>query len=179
MQWIPWLILFALMSCLYLVEPRQHRLQQPGRVKGSSKTPACLDERGNQVDWYIAYKFPDLSAQKRPFDTGFAYAYITSDRLSAGNQHNDNDSYWTISSLLVSDRQSLIMQTLALAYQDRPDGNPNSIFYSDQPPKEDKNDTSGNTSRAHAKGVLLIDDITGRSIWLTHSVSPSLGSYLI
>lgn len=40
--------------------------------------PACLDEQGNRVDWYIAYKFPQLRDQGYPLNTGFAYAYISS-----------------------------------------------------------------------------------------------------
>lgn len=167
------MLTFVLLTCLQQVEPRRQNRQHQQGHSGDSPAPACLNENGNPIDWYIAYKFPDLSSQRSPFNTGFAYAYITSDRLKSANQHNGNtDSYWTVSSLLISDKQSLIMRTLASAFKGRPHGNPNSIFYNDQPPKEDRNDTSsGNTSRAHAKGVILIDDISGRSIWLTHSVS--------
>lgn len=136
-----------------------------------ASAPNCFDESGNPVDWYIAYKFPDLSDQKGIFSTGFAYAYITSDQQqpSRGRQVSSNKSEWIISERLINDNRSMVMRTLAIAYQGKASDNPNSIFYNDQPPKD--NETTSSRSRAHSKGVVLIDDITGRGIWLTHSVS--------
>lgn len=46
--------------------------------RGDDASPSCLDEDGNQVDWFIAYKFPSMRDQPQPFKSGLSYAYITS-----------------------------------------------------------------------------------------------------
>lgn len=194
----------------------------------SQEVPSCLDEDGNQVDWFIAYKIPSLSDQPEPFNSGYAYAYITSENVKnvdpmssaikadadldsvvflnrfknlllkylglsnifSGNKIHQNkmadhvkvssndNLYWTISAKLISDPDSIIMRTLEVAYSKdgaRKSSNNklNSIFYNDQPPQssEDEDEKSNNYSRAHAKGVVLIDDVSGDGLWLTHSVS--------
>lgn len=188
--------------------------------------PSCLDEDGKPVDWFIAYKFPDLSEQVEPFNTGYAYAYITSDSIktkspsfrsraedsmeqsatnartilkqTAGGQNRasrkrnhgnrvrnttasgdeattsrpklkGDDYYWTISGKLITDSKSAVLRTLAVAYSDKRD-KINSIYYNDGPPESKiDEDPSPSRRKAHAKGVVIMDDITGNSIWLSHS----------
>jgi len=183
---------------------------------GETNIPSCYDEDGNPVDWFIAYKFPTIEKQGFPFNTGYAYAYITSENVKAVDPtawsapaNTDLNSVvflnefrrllmkyigfsvqprkpskaradglasgnlqWTISGKKISDEKSIVMRTLAIAYENKK--NINSIYYNDGVPKQWRG-ASSNSARAHAKGAVLIDDITGDGIWLTHSVrgSPS------
>lgn len=50
-------------------------------IVATQSVPTCLDDDGKPVDWYIVYKMPLLQSDGAPFDTGFAYAYITSDNV--------------------------------------------------------------------------------------------------
>lgn len=197
----------------------------------AQQSPSCVDEDGNLVDWYIAYKMPALSNQPAPFNTGYAYAYITSDNVKGVDpiasplrndadldsviflnkfknlllkylgfsnpfseqkvnkqkktdyqKLNNNSLYWTISAKLISDPDSMIMRTLEVAYDKKRSKKSsgsklNSIFYNDQPPLSDDEEEKFYANRAHAKGVILIDDVTGNGVWLTHSVSLFLVNY--
>lgn len=209
--------------------------------------PACLDEQGDPVDWYIAYKFPQLSNDVEPFKSGYAYGYITSDMvtqrdptawsalrdvdldsivflnqfrrllvkylgypmpvrkptvdlsgmrtISRGKDRNNlksapvevpaevkDDLSWTISENLITDPKSIVMRTLSPAYvlkKGEALHDLNSIYYNDGPPeKVDKEGNAlpslSNGARAHAKGVLLIDEKSQNGVWLTHSVSKQI-----
>lgn len=82
---------------------------------------------------------------------------------------------WVASDIEISDPNSIVMRTLAVAhdknsrklnsvyYNDNPDGTDGIVYSKDEKPKY-------NERRAHAKGVLLMDDISGDGVWLTHSV---------
>lgn len=199
--------------------------------KIDSVQPTCLDEDGNPVDWYIAYKFPELNHQPAPFDSGFAYAYITSDSIRGkspyswskptgdietksfgsdpekakeGEEHREptgflnsfksfwkkifglsdktkqerhrrssarasDELYWTLSAKHITDPKSIVLRTLAIAYSRN--SSLNSILYNDGPPKDVGVSNHSSQSKAHAKGVVLMDEDSGRSLWLTHSVS--------
>lgn len=197
----------------------------------NSATPTCIDDDGNPVDWYIAYKLPHLAGQGAPFNTGFAYAYITSESVKEKDPHfwddepesddNDPDSddfiesfrglllnyigsskihtrkakltlknkvypkkvpfrgtegtlYFTVSDKLITDSKSMILRTLALAYDKKRGSALSTIIYNDGAPDNRDEDSTGarsNVLRAHAKGTVVIDDVSGDSLWLTHSVS--------
>lgn len=197
-----------------------------GLVKGQT----CLDEDGNPVDWYIAYKLPIIADHGELYKSGLAYIYITSENIkhkdsntwsvpdtsdsetinfltafkelfleyvgysrrltrnqkiaisssrekkigdnvqaSSTSKENDSDYYWTISAKHITDPKSIILRSLAIAY-DKKRAGLNSIFYNDAPPgSEDEEGTKSNSVRAHAKGALLFNEVTGDSIWLSHS----------
>lgn len=69
-----------------------------GQVSAKGEV-GCFDEDGQSVDWYIGYKFP-RSPGKGEFDTGYVYAYITSndvqepvnDNLQTERRAEDPDS---------------------------------------------------------------------------------------
>lgn len=51
---------------------------------------SCLDEDGKSVDWFIAYKFPEIrESTNAGVKSGYAYGYITSDQ-SKGNRFKLN-----------------------------------------------------------------------------------------
>lgn len=138
-------------------------------LKTNQRAPSCFDDEGKPVDWFIGYKIPVLPNQEYPFNTGFSYAYITSDSMANQNRKKTDSESWTVSEKLLDDPESMLSRTLAAAYTENP--NLNSIFYSDQPPKKgDGSMTRHSLNRAHSKGVLLMDDLSGKSIWLVHSV---------
>lgn len=127
---------------------------------------SCQDEDGQFVDWFIAYKFPKLSDYGHPFDTGFSYAYITG--------KNDTLKQWTTSSKLITDAHSVVMRSMSVAYTGKATGKINSLYYNDGPPEVSSYvSKSASHSKAHAKGALIMDDITRDALWLTHSVSYS------
>lgn len=183
-------------------------------VKADQRLTSCLDDNGNPVDWYMVYKMPLLSDDGAPFNTGYSYAYITSEnvkeidptawtssdkadldsivflnrfrslllqylrptknlgRLSkaaARQPLKEDNLQWTISSKLITDPQSMVLRTLRVAYGGK-NSDLNSIYYNDNPGSRPKKGSRKNSSRAHAKGSVIIDEKTGDSVWLTHSV---------
>ncbi|GAB6025678.1 hypothetical protein CHUAL_011666 [Chamberlinius hualienensis] len=114
---------------------------------------SCKDEKGNNVDWFYFYKLPINSSKSDPnIATGYAYSYV----LSTGSS-----SSFTLSSLSMSDENSLVGRTLAPMYtSSRSDLI--YVLYNDEHP-----DDSTTSSYGHSKGVLLADENEG--IWLIHS----------
>lgn len=123
----------------------------------ANESPSCRDEEGNAVDWWIAYKFPQFAYKSGPLGTGYGYAYVTSKGQSS--------TKWVVSKKSIIDKSSIVLNSIAVTYSGR-DGISH-LFYNDAPPKED----NPNSGRAHAKGILIIDDNKLDSLWLTHSVS--------
>ncbi|XP_054163285.1 deoxyribonuclease-2-like [Oppia nitens] len=113
----------------------------------------CRDESGKSVDWYVVYKFPHVSGGEPPVDTGFRYAFITSESMSG----------WTLSDLEITDKKSIFGQTLQPLYDKSADSYISYINYNDETP-DDKTTSGG----AHAKGVVGADKTHG--FWLIHSV---------
>lgn len=181
----------------------------------NGQSVSCKDEKGNPVDWYIAYKFPKLgSYAKTNFASGYAYAYFTNKdiknqdepltskvtdqedkifiyklkqlflnylvyplraikrRITRSFIRIQPKSRWNLSNKLASDRRSVIMRTLEIAYDKVKGKDLNVIFYNDDPPEHNDYGKKGmsNSYRAHAKGAVLIDEKTGNGVWLTHSV---------
>lgn len=186
----------------------------PASISAAGSLPSCLDDDGNQVDWYIVYKLPLLDENDAPFNTGYSYAYITSENVkerdptswtapadtdldsivflnrfkalllsylrpsrklgrikaAAQDRPKEDNLKWTISSKIITDPQSMVLRTLNAAYDGKHD-RVNSIFYNDAPFGLPKKGSRKNSAKAHAKGSILIDEDTGDSLWLTHSVS--------
>lgn len=114
----------------------------------------CRDESGKIVDWYVVYKFPRIAGAKSPLDSGFKYAFITSDSKSS----------WALSNISVTDgEKSIFGQTLHSVYATKLDSNLSYINYNDEPPNGETVSTF-----AHAKGLVATDDAHG--FWLIHSV---------
>ncbi len=114
----------------------------------------CRDESGKVVDWYVVYKFPRVAGAESPLDSGFKYAFITSDSKSS----------WTLSNISITDAEkSIFGQTLHSVYATKLDPNLSYINYNDEPPNGETVSTF-----AHAKGVMATDDAHG--FWLIHSV---------
>lgn len=205
----------------------------------TNESPTCMDEDGNPVDWYIAYKLPHLSGKEWPFNTGYSYAYITSDMVKEKDpyfwkenepedeldpdsddflenfkglllnylghsrihtrksridlksrmnpkkiplKHAGGELYLTVSKKLITDPKSMILRTLDIAYNEKRNPSLSTILYNDGAPdvsNEDSNSAKQNVLRAHAKGTVIINDASGDSLWLTHSVSLILSLYII
>ncbi|CAG2172200.1 unnamed protein product [Oppiella nova] len=111
------------------------------------------DERNSPVDWYVVYKLPIVANQTDPLRTGLNYAYMTS----------NSQTGWILSSLNISDQESLFGQTLNQLNKTKLDPNVTYIYYNDQPPTNDSESTG-----AHAKGVIATD--TAHGFWLMHTV---------
>jgi len=114
----------------------------------------CRDESGKVVDWYVVYKFPHIANADSPLDTGYKYAYITSDSKTS----------WTLSNASITDAEkSIFGQTLHSVYSTKLDPKVSYVNYNDEPP-----DAATSSTSAHAKGVVATDDTEG--FWLIHSV---------
>lgn len=157
----------------------------------TGQTLTCLDENGRSVDWFIAYKFPQLSEHSYPFNTGFAYSYITNDTRDEGDQivnlYDETDSntsedltsehQWYVSEKLINDTDSPILRTLSVAYGGDNDVVSNRIsviLYNDGPPSQSlrhrqTQNRRSDSAKAHSKGVLMMDQTSGDAVWLTHS----------
>lgn len=111
----------------------------------------CRDESGEAIDWYVVYKFPKLNDGYKPLDTGYCYAFITSD---------DNNG-WTLSDFGINEtKNSIFGRTLWPLYSSKL----SYIEYNNgQPEEENKGDG------AHAKGVLASD--ANHAFWLIHNES--------
>lgn len=160
-------------------------------------SPSCLDDDGNPVDWFVGYKFPQLSGEGHPFNTGYGYMYFTSeDAAKAGHPQPDpkrtvmsrfkdllidylglsscltksppakkknirtsspsSDLRWRFSAdKILSDPNSLLMRTLAVAY-----GNSkksiNTLLYNDDPPmtEEEQEKRKAAHRRAYLKAKI-------------------------
>lgn len=140
-----WLLLVALLSI------------QCARVAGLG----CVDEQGQQVDWFIVYKFPYAKGKNNAIFSGYNYAYQVPDKTG-----------WQLSAKQITDpKESILARTLnpVLGTQQKAY---NTLFYSDQPPVSNvpgsESTGSSSSSMAHAKGVVATDAIKG--FWLIHSV---------
>lgn len=80
---------------------------------------------------------------------------------------------WTVSKIGINDPNSVVMRTLAPAYEE--DSSVDLVYYNDDPTETDEtvkgtpDEHKTNMKRAHAKGSLLMDEKNNDGIWLTHS----------
>ncbi|RWS18440.1 plancitoxin-1-like protein [Leptotrombidium deliense] len=105
----------------------------------------CKNEQFTDVDWYYVYKIPKLEDKEEPFNTGYAYAFMTSEDYAKG---------WIMSNNLVTDDESIFAQTLQQLYSDENEQH-SYVLYSDQLP-----DGSETSAYGHTKGVLAMDRTT-------------------
>jgi deoxyribonuclease-2 len=114
----------------------------------------CKNHRGEEVDWYVAYKLPRLEdAKNSTVASGVAFLYADS---STGGS-------WVFSAKNVDDPDSAIGRTVRQIFDAKKRGDLFYATYNDEHPngKEDP-------SRGHMKGALAFNDYKG--FWLIHSV---------
>ncbi|XP_069006088.1 deoxyribonuclease-2-alpha-like [Embiotoca jacksoni] len=107
----------------------------------------CRDDNGNEVDWYILYKFPKRN------EGGLAYLYM-----------DESTDGWELSTKEINSRSGTLANTLKplFDFYDRKIEGLGYILYSDQPP-----DQTASPSFGHSKGLVILDRQTG--VWLSHS----------
>lgn len=94
----------------------------------------CKDESGNPVDWYVAYKLPKIKNEQPPFDSGFAYLYVT-DTSPAKKKVNGSNEVWTLSEYLVTDPRCMMAKTIEpLLPESNSDAQFTYVVYNDSPP---------------------------------------------
>ena len=87
---------------------------------------SCKDESGKDVDWFMALKIPKMPTEAgEPFNTGFSYAYITSNDAKGKVQ-------WKLGKVLVKDEKSIFGQTLEPLYSSP--SKYSHVMYNDAPP---------------------------------------------
>jgi len=112
----------------------------------SAPSFACLDESGNPVTWWAAFKYPD--------GVKYQYADINSPSLRL--------STWAMS----DPTNGCLSRTLNQVYSANATYTANDyafVFYNDEKP-----DGTGSSSRGHTKGVIGMSQSGG--FWLVHSV---------
>jgi len=114
----------------------------------------CIDDDGNAVDWFYAYKLPENSSQSQEaISWGDGFVYL----LSSGSA-----SSWTFSDSAAGYDDSMMGRTLHPIYLSGRDDLVY-VLYNDEKP-----DDSTSSSRGHTKGVVVLDQDSG--FWLIHSV---------
>ncbi|KAM7346417.1 deoxyribonuclease II [Cochliomyia hominivorax] len=121
---------------------------------------SCRNEKGENVDWFYAYKLPaHYSADKNHDNSGLNYMVLTNNSYNA----------WTMSEQKINESSSITALTLEPLFKD-----PLVLLlaYNDEYPNGEVIFTGG-----HTKGVVATDGVTG--IWLIHSVPkfPSIPKY--
>jgi deoxyribonuclease-2 len=119
---------------------------------------SALDENGGPVDWWFAYKVPQLAQDQNSLSaTGYEYVYYDpKTRVVAKSPYL----------LTNKDKKGAIDQTLKSVFGN-PDATTGWILYNDEMPASAKRKDSG--SFGHTKGVIAFDTATKTAIWLLHS----------
>jgi deoxyribonuclease-2 len=117
---------------------------------------SALDESGNPVDWWFAYKVPQLVHDAKTLNaTGYEYVY-----------YDPNVGKVTKSPNLLTDKKGAIDLTLQSVFG-KPDDTTGWILYNDEMPKiAARKDSS---SFGHTKGVIAFDTDSKTAYWLLHS----------
>jgi len=117
---------------------------------------SALDESGNPVDWWFAYKVPQLVHDAKTLNaTGYEYVY-----------YDPNAGKVTRSPNLLTDKKGAIDLTLQSVFG-KPDDTTGWILYNDEMPKiAARKDSS---SFGHTKGVIAFDTDSKTAYWLLHS----------
>ncbi|KAK2820199.1 hypothetical protein Q5P01_023158 [Channa striata] len=111
---------------------------------GSEAHISCKNEKDEDVDWYILYKFPEIKDKLNGGD----YIYID----SKGNEKNSKP---------INDKDSFLANTLKPILTNPPGCG--FISYNDQPPTG----SSVSDKMGHSKGVVMLDKT--HLVWLLHS----------
>lgn len=115
-----------------------------------------LDESGNPVDWWFAYKVPKLGkTPNEPSATGYEYLYY--DPIIQKVVQSPN---------LLTDGKGALDLTLKTIF-DAPADSTGWILYNDEMPADAKETDS--SAFGHTKGVLAFDLESKTALWLLHS----------
>uniref|UniRef100_A0A914YNV4 Deoxyribonuclease II n=1 Tax=Panagrolaimus superbus TaxID=310955 RepID=A0A914YNV4_9BILA len=109
----------------------------------------CRNLKGKKVDWFVAYKLPDLPSTNK--GTQFLYT-------------DSKSSKWILSDLAITDPKSAIGKTFSQFWEVKKNSKIFYAIYNDDNPSLNKTDSY----RAHMKGAMAFDDFTG--FWISHSV---------
>ncbi|XP_033477918.2 deoxyribonuclease-2-alpha-like [Epinephelus lanceolatus] len=123
--------------------------------QGCHSDVKCRDDKGNEVDWYILYKFPNVNGG------GLSYLYM-----------DESTDGWKVSKEEINSKSGTLANTLKplLDFYDTKTEGFGYMLYSDQPPEP----YVAPPSFGHSKGVVLLDRQTG--VWLSHS-TPKFPTY--
>lgn len=186
---IDWYIVYKLPQLINQPEPYNSGYSYlyitSNDVKQSSKAPAVMSRESGAVsesiDSSFIGRFVDLLHQyigsfkifrRRPATRASKASVEASKSAETTSNEPKKELRWTLSKKSITDPKSMVLRTLAVLYDKKQLSNLNSIFYNDGPPETfDGEEVRVNSVRAHAKGVVMIDDKTGSSVWVTHSVS--------
>ncbi|KAM4739128.1 deoxyribonuclease-2-alpha-like [Anableps anableps] len=115
----------------------------------------CRNDKGEDVDWYIVYKLPNVN------DGGLSYLYM-----------DESTSGWKLSKEKINSKTSFLAKTLKplLDSYSKKTESFGYMLYSDQPPSP----YSAPSSFGHSKGVVMLDRNFG--LWLSHS-TPKFPTY--
>ncbi|XP_026201071.1 deoxyribonuclease-2-alpha-like [Anabas testudineus] len=116
----------------------------------------CRNDNGEEVDWYILYKLPNVN------DNGLSYLYM-----------DESTNGWQRSRETINSKSGTLGNTLKplLEFYDRKVEGFGYMLYSDQPPEP----YVAPASFGHSKGVVMLDRQSG--FWLSHS-TPKFPAYL-
>lgn len=120
---------------------------------------SALDENGKSVDWWFAYKVPQMNGTGPGAATGYEYVYYDPKLGKVVTSANK----------LTMDKGALDFTLDAIF--NSPSENTGWVLYNDERPDAAKNhpDQSDNGSLGHTKGVLAFDTATKTALWLLHS----------
>lgn len=117
---------------------------------------SALDENGNAVDWWFAYKVPQLAKDaSSPAATGYEYVY-----------YDPKIGRVVKSPYLLTQGKGALDLTLKSIFG-KPDKTSGWILYNDEMPQEAKRTDVG--SFGHTKGVIAFDTASNTAFWLLHS----------
>jgi deoxyribonuclease-2 len=117
---------------------------------------SALDENGKPVDWWFAYKVPQLAKDADSLSaTGYEYVY-----------YDQNVRKVAKSPYLLTNHNGAVDLTLQSVFG-KPDATTGWILYNDEMPADAKRKDSG--SFGHTKGVVAFDTATKTAFWLLHS----------
>ena len=116
---------------------------------------SCKSVAGADVDWFYVYKLPTLGSAKDGSLLVNGTAFLYADSKSNG---------WIQSIEGIDSPKSAIGLTLQQLFKAKNKKSHFYALYNDENPLDNKTDTN----RAHMKGGLIFDDISG--LWLIHSV---------
>ncbi len=119
-------------------------------------TLSALDENGNPVDWWFAYKIPKLTQDaSTPSATGYEYVYYDP---KIGKV--DKSPY------LLTEGKGAVDLTLSSVF-DNPADTTGWIIYNDEMPASVGGKDDG--SLGHTKGVIAFDTASQTAFWMLHS----------
>eukprot|EP00767_Chilomastix_cuspidata_P003510 gnl/Chilomastix_cuspidata/363.p1 GENE.gnl/Chilomastix_cuspidata/363~~gnl/Chilomastix_cuspidata/363.p1 ORF type:complete len:354 (+),score=95.71 gnl/Chilomastix_cuspidata/363:37-1098(+) len=119
---------------------------------------ACYDENGDAVDWFILMKYPTLKTGSSSIQDGYGYSYLDS---------NSYGSFKKGVTTLDDSDDGALSHTLNKIFSLAQKGGSSFGYamYNDDAP----GDYSDSSYRAHAKGVVAVDD-TYTGVWIDHSI---------